>query len=191
MFRITTDTDSQALTLRLEGRLEGPWVTVLAQCFSSALPKLRGRRLRVDLNGVTHVDAGGKAQLAEIYAHDAELVGEDLESKALVSEIQSGRAAGDGESKQTSHEPPATVHDELTQLQRLQVELHDVNEEFANAARPLKGLSEMNDEEREKVAKELRERLARWESVTQQISHVMGAGVVSGQATAKDAEGES
>jgi hypothetical protein len=40
MLRITTDEDLQTLTLRLEGRLEGPWVAVLAQCFSGALSTL-------------------------------------------------------------------------------------------------------------------------------------------------------
>ena len=62
MLRITTNNDPQALTLRLEGRLEGPWVAVLAQCWSGALLNLNGRRLRIDLNGVTFVDAQGKAR---------------------------------------------------------------------------------------------------------------------------------
>ena len=87
MLRITNDENPQVLTLRLEGRLEGPWVAVLAQCWDSAMPKLRGRRLCVDLNGVTFVDAQGKARLAEMYAQGGELLGEDIETKALVAEI--------------------------------------------------------------------------------------------------------
>ena len=99
MLRITTQKSAQAFTLRLEGRLEGPWVAVLAQCWSKAFPKLQGRRLCVDLNGVTFVDAQGKARLAEMYARGAALLGDDLETKALVAEIRDGRAGDvDGES---------------------------------------------------------------------------------------------
>jgi anti-anti-sigma regulatory factor len=90
MLRITTNTYPQALTLRLEGRLEGPRVAVLAQCWSGALLKLDGRQLRIDLNGVTFVDAQGKALLAEMYAQGADLLGEDLETKAIVAEIRTG-----------------------------------------------------------------------------------------------------
>jgi anti-anti-sigma regulatory factor len=99
MLRITTNTSPHALVLRLEGRLEGPWVAVLAQCFSSALTKRRGRRLCVDLAGVTFVDAAGKAQLAEVYAQGAELLGDDIETKAIVAEIRTSRADNESESR--------------------------------------------------------------------------------------------
>ncbi len=36
MLRITTDEDPRAFTLRLEGRLEGPWVEVLTECWHGA-----------------------------------------------------------------------------------------------------------------------------------------------------------
>jgi anti-anti-sigma regulatory factor len=87
MLRITIDKQAHVLVLRLEGRLEGPWVAVLAQCWSSVLHRLRGRRLCVDLNGVTFVDAQGKARLSEMYEHGAELLGEDIETRAIVAEI--------------------------------------------------------------------------------------------------------
>jgi hypothetical protein len=99
MLRITTDKNPHDLVLRLEGRLEGPWVAVLAQCFSSALTKRRGLRLCIDLNGVTFVDAQGKAQLAEMYSQGAELLGDDIETKAIVTEIQTSRAEKEGESR--------------------------------------------------------------------------------------------
>jgi predicted nuclease with TOPRIM domain len=83
------------------------------------------------------------------------------------------------------------MNEQLTQLVRLQAELHEVNEEFAKAARPLKRLSEMNEEQRQKVADELRARQARWESVTQEISRVMGIGSANRQGTPEDNEGES
>lgn len=92
MLRITTDETEQALTLRLEGRLQGPWVAVLAQSCDSAVPKLAGRRFCVDLNSVTFVDAHGMGRLAEMYAQGAELLAEDLEIKAIVAEIQTKQA---------------------------------------------------------------------------------------------------
>ena len=97
MLRITTDKNEQALTLRLEGRLEGPWVAVLAQCWSGSLREADGRRLCVNLNGVTFVDADGKARLAEMYAQGAELLGGDLETKAIVAEIVSRSPRNEGE----------------------------------------------------------------------------------------------
>lgn len=101
MLRITTNNCPQALTLRLEGRLEGPWVAVLTQSWCGALLNLNGRQLRMDLNGVTFVDAHGKARLAEMYAQGAEFLAGDLETKAIVAELRTRRAiAADGESSQ-------------------------------------------------------------------------------------------
>lgn len=88
MLRITTDETPQALTLRLEGRLDGPWVAVLAECWHRALPDAEGRQVRVDLNGVTFVDLRGKAQLAEMHARGAQLLAGDLEIDAIVTEIR-------------------------------------------------------------------------------------------------------
>ena len=95
MLRITTDENSEALTLRLEGRLYGPWVAVLGEVWKSAMAGSHGRRLRVDLNGVTFVDPAGKVRLAEMHAQGSEMRGEGLETKALVAEIvrESSRGA--------------------------------------------------------------------------------------------------
>ena len=183
MLRITTDKNTQCLTLRLEGRLEGPWVAVLGQSFTGALHKRRGRRLRIDLNGVTFVDPEGKAALAQMYTQGAELLGEDLETKALVAEIRSGRGSdsrgGDGgrngEPKDVARRKPIeNLHEQLADLQRLQAELGVVNEELVQAARPLDRLDEMNDQQRHQLADQIRAKLARWESVTQRINQVLG-----------------
>ncbi len=182
MLRITTNESPQVVTMRLEGRLEGPWVEVLAQSFGNTLTKLGGRRLCVDLNGVTFVDAQGKAQLAEMYAKGSELLGEDIETKALVGEIRSDRS-GDGNcpSRQTGHEAVGNGTERLNQLRRLQAELHAVNEELAQAARPLERLADMNIEQRNKVADQIRAKLVRWESVTREIQQVMGTSTANGE----------
>jgi ABC-type transporter Mla MlaB component len=180
MLRITTDPKANALVLRLEGRLEGPWVAVLAQCFSSAVTQRRGRQICVNLAGVTFVDAAGKAQLVEAYAQGAELLGEDIETKALVAEIHSDRAAraseGDGESRPASSKADLNVTEQLAELERLRAELHEVNEELVQAARPLERVSEMSLEQRQKLADQIRAKLSRWESVTREIQQVMETG---------------
>ena len=89
MLRITTDENPQVITFRLEGRLDGPWVQVLAESWRGTMAGSAGRRLRVDLNGVTFVDGEGKAQLAEMHVYGAEFIAEDLMTKAIVAEIVS------------------------------------------------------------------------------------------------------
>ena len=193
MLRITTDKNSHALVLRLEGRLEGPWVQVLDQSFRSALTRRQGRRLCVDLGGVTFVDAQGKAQLVEVYAQGAELIGEDVEMKAIVAEIRTDRAGG-GDRKSlgvTGCNGGIDVGHQLAHLQRLEAELHAVNEELAQAARPLERLSDLNEAQREQVANKIRAGLARWELVTQQISQAMGCGDVTDHAASKVGESGS
>jgi len=93
MLRITTDDKPQVLTLRLEGRLEGPWVEVLTECWRGALARSPKKRRCVDLNGVTFIDGEGKARLAQIYAQGAQFVADDLMTKAIVAEIAELRRA--------------------------------------------------------------------------------------------------
>ncbi len=95
MLRITTHENSEVFTLRLEGRLEGPWVEVLTQCWLSGVDGSEKGRLRVDLNGVTFVDGEGKARLAQMYAQGAEFIADDLMTKAIVAEIVGSSRAGE------------------------------------------------------------------------------------------------
>jgi hypothetical protein len=72
------------------------------------------------------------------------------------------------------------MSEQLKQLQNLQAQLHEVNQELVRAARPLERVSDMNDEQRGQLAKQLRAGLARWETVTRQISQVLEAGSANG-----------
>ena len=67
------------------------------------------------------------------------------------------------------------MSEQLKQLQELETQLHEVNQEFARAALPL-DQTDLNDEQQEKLGAQLRAVLARWESVTQRISLVLGLG---------------
>jgi hypothetical protein len=72
------------------------------------------------------------------------------------------------------------MSEQLTQLQDLQAQLHEVNQEFARAAQPLERLSEMNLKQREQLADQIRAVWARWEAVTQQISQVLQSDSANG-----------
>jgi anti-anti-sigma regulatory factor len=91
MLRITTQDNRRTLVFRLEGRLEGPWVAELEKCWRGMEDDAGRPTLRVDLTGVTFVDAAGKAQLAAMHREGAQFVADDCLTKAIVAEI-----AGDG-----------------------------------------------------------------------------------------------
>ena len=60
------------------------------------------------------------------------------------------------------------------QLGELIAELHEVNAELADAARPLE-LGDLNDAQRQAIGANLRAGLARWESITQRIEKALYA----------------
>lgn len=85
--RITAQDNPRVLTLRLEGRLEGPWAAELEKCWKETLATLSRPKLRVDLTGVTSIDAAGKARLAAMHREGAEFIAVDCLMKAVVEEI--------------------------------------------------------------------------------------------------------
>jgi hypothetical protein len=87
MLRITVHDKPGALTFRLEGRLAGPWVRVLEECWQSTLAGRRVRSPRLDLTGVTSIDSAGQACLAALHRQGAEFVAADCLMKAVVAEI--------------------------------------------------------------------------------------------------------
>jgi hypothetical protein len=60
------------------------------------------------------------------------------------------------------------------QLGELIAELHEVNAELADAARPLERLPDLDDDQRQRIAARIRTRLGCWESVSQRIGSVLG-----------------
>ena len=87
MLRITVHDNPRALTFQLEGSLAGPWVRVLEECWQGTLARRRKPILRVDLTGVTFIDAAGQACLAALHRQGAEFVAADCLTKAVVAEI--------------------------------------------------------------------------------------------------------
>src|SRR5262245_11615679 len=87
MLRITVLDNAGPLTFRLEGRLAGPWVRELEVCWQSNLVRHPQSAVRIDLTGVTFVDAAGKAFLAGRHAEGAELLASGCLMRAVVAEI--------------------------------------------------------------------------------------------------------
>ena len=66
MLRITIHDRSRELRMKLEGKLSGPWVQELRQCWRTASSTTAGRAISVDLGDVDFVDADGQTLLADM-----------------------------------------------------------------------------------------------------------------------------
>ena len=88
MLRITIHDNPPVLTFQLEGKLAGPWVQELRDCWESKLASRRwSSATRLDLRGVTFVDASGQQLLADLHHQQAELLATGCLMKAVVAEI--------------------------------------------------------------------------------------------------------
>ena len=87
MLRITTHSTADSLTFQLEGRLVGPWVTELRDCWRKTPCHDKGA-VHIDLRAVTYVDAAGEELLADMYRQGADLFACDCQMKAVVAEIE-------------------------------------------------------------------------------------------------------
>ena len=88
MLKITTRTDATRTIFELEGRLTGAWVRELEDCWRKVANS--DRRVRVMVCEVTFIDGKGKALLAKMHQHGAELVAEGCMNKGIVEEIIRG-----------------------------------------------------------------------------------------------------
>jgi len=87
MLRITTHDSPESVTFQLEGKLAGPWVKELENCWRNTLAAHRPPVVRVDLTGVTFLDAAGKESLAALHARGAQFVAAGCAMKAVVAEV--------------------------------------------------------------------------------------------------------
>ena len=89
MLRITTETERFETTLRLEGRLAGPWVDELDRAWGELHAVRDAGSIRVDLDGVTYVSPSGKSLLRLIHREGAHLVAGSCMARGIVEEIES------------------------------------------------------------------------------------------------------
>jgi len=66
LLRLTIADHSERTILRLEGKLIGPWSSVVERCWRETTERT-AKRVVVDLTAITFVDDAGKALLAEMH----------------------------------------------------------------------------------------------------------------------------
>ncbi len=95
MLRITVTTLPDHTTLVLEGRLCGPWVAELASCWRDLIATRDAHSIRIDLDGVTFVDAAGKALIRAMHDRGAMLVATEVMTRTIVDEVATATARTD------------------------------------------------------------------------------------------------
>ena len=88
MLRITVTKEPQHTTVRLEGRLVNAWVDELSACWGH-LRASAAEPVRIDLDGLTFIDDGGKALLRAMHADGAILAATTVVMRAFVDDIAS------------------------------------------------------------------------------------------------------
>ena len=88
MLRITIAETVEALEMKLEGRIAGPWAAELSRVWVETAPRIASRKLILDVSGVTYADASGTHTLGQIYSQThAELLTGTLWTQSLAEQI--------------------------------------------------------------------------------------------------------
>jgi anti-anti-sigma regulatory factor len=87
MLRITIIKNSNAATLRVEGRLTGPWVGELDQAWRAVAADFADGRVSVDLTDVTFVGEDGKKLLGTMYGEGVKFKTSRCGTRSIVDEI--------------------------------------------------------------------------------------------------------
>jgi outer membrane protein TolC/ABC-type transporter Mla MlaB component len=97
MLRITTGRKHGKVILSVEGRLAGPSVGTLEQCWRELRAASPDEKFSINLCGVSFIDAAGRVLLKEIHSQGGRLVAIGCHNQAIVREIvgeESGRDRG-------------------------------------------------------------------------------------------------
>jgi outer membrane protein len=97
MLRITSEKKRGKLVLTVEGRLTGPWVGTLEQCWRELRAASPDEKFSLNLCGVSFIDAAGKTLLKEIHRQGGQLVAEGCLNQAIVREINDKQTKNKGE----------------------------------------------------------------------------------------------
>jgi hypothetical protein len=88
MLKITTDTNLGTATLKLEGKLAGPWVPELERIWQASLTDPTCKSIVVDLCGVTFIDAKARELLTRVYCRGARFKTSGFMAKSIMEEIK-------------------------------------------------------------------------------------------------------
>jgi outer membrane protein len=104
MLRVTTEKKRGKMILSVEGRLAGPWVAALEQCWRELRTPSPQEKFYVNLCGVSFIDAAGKVLLKEIHRQGGHLLAEGCLNQAIVNEIVKSEGSGNpGKGRKGSH----------------------------------------------------------------------------------------
>jgi outer membrane protein len=107
MLRITTERRRGKVFLTVEGKLTGPWVGALEQCWRELHTGTPREKFLVNLCGVSFIDAAGRVLLKEIHRQGGQLLAEGCLNQAIVHEIvasdKKGASSGATEHRKRSH----------------------------------------------------------------------------------------
>ncbi|MGH9377389.1 MAG: hypothetical protein ACRD1I_01195 [Terriglobia bacterium] len=91
MLRITVEQANAPAVLKLEGKLSGPWVSEAGLIWKRLTGDQPGKKIRVDLSGVTFVDSKGKQLLKKMLTGQADVRDPPLFMRFIMDEM---KAAG-------------------------------------------------------------------------------------------------
>jgi len=94
MLRITSQRQSDTVVLRLEGRLQGPWVDELSECWQRTREVSNDAAFRIELVDVCFVDAAGKALLTQMHRAGVDILATGVLTTAIRDEIVAGHGEG-------------------------------------------------------------------------------------------------
>lgn len=94
MLRITTNQKRGKTTLSVEGRLAGPWVKALDECWRDLRTTSPHGKFQIDLCGVSYIDNAGKLLLTEMHRQGGKLLAEGCLNQAIIEEIVEAEEAG-------------------------------------------------------------------------------------------------
>jgi outer membrane protein len=104
MLRVTAEKKRGKTVLNVEGRLAGPWVAALEQCWRELHTSEPQEKFNVNLCAVSFIDAAGKVLLKEIHRQGGHLLAEGCLNQAIVREIVSSEGPGNtGKGRKGSH----------------------------------------------------------------------------------------
>src|SRR5437588_757758 len=95
MLRITTEKRRGKVFLSVEGKLAGPSVATLEQCWRELHTSSLREKFHVNLCGVSFIDAAGKVLLKEVHRQGGQLVAEGCLNQAIVNEIVASEKKGE------------------------------------------------------------------------------------------------
>jgi outer membrane protein len=102
MLRITTESKRGKTVISVEGRIAGPQVATLEQCWRDLCASAPKLKYVVNLCGVSFIDKSGKVLLQEMHRLGAELQAEGCLNQAIVQEISKNQEA-EGEKHGKKH----------------------------------------------------------------------------------------